>query len=31
MRQRNLLVVYVVRHPLEDASGRFCSYKIFLK
>ena len=29
--QSVFLVVYVVRHPLEDASGRFCSYKIFLK
>ena len=29
--QSVFLVVYIVRHPLEDASGRFCSYKIFLK
>ena len=29
--QSVFLVVYVVRHPLEDASGRFCIYKIFLK
>ncbi len=29
--QSVFLVVYVVRHPLEDASGSFCSYKIFLK
>ena len=29
--QSVFLVVYVVRHPLEDASGRFCSYKFFMK
>ena len=29
--QSVFLVVYVVRHPLEDASGRVCRYKIFLK
>ena len=29
--QSVFLVVQVVRHPLEDGSGRFCSYKIFMK